>query len=75
MTSVPRRHRFTVEEYYRIADRGLARAGAKVEAIDGAIIDMTPQGAWHVGGVRRSPGRSCGGRSGLRGSTSKALCV
>lgn len=48
MTSVPRRHRFTVEEYYRIADRGLARAGAKVELIDGAIFDMTPQGPWLV---------------------------
>jgi Uma2 family endonuclease len=52
MTSVPRRHRFTVEEYYRVADRGLARAGAKVELIDGAIIDMTPQGPWHMECVR-----------------------
>jgi Uma2 family endonuclease len=52
MTSVPRRHRFTVEEYYRVADRGLARGGAKVELIDGAIIDMTPQGPWHVECVR-----------------------
>ena len=31
MTSVPRRHRFTVEVYYQVADRGLARGGAKVE--------------------------------------------
>jgi hypothetical protein len=37
MTSIPRRHRFTVEEYYRVAGRGLARAGPKVELIDGAI--------------------------------------
>ncbi len=52
MTSVPRRHRFTVEEYHRVADQGLARGGAKVELIDGAIIDMTPQGPWHVECVR-----------------------
>jgi Uma2 family endonuclease len=52
MTSVPRRHRFTVEEYYRVAEQGLARSGAKVELIDGAIIDMTPQGPWHVECVR-----------------------
>jgi Uma2 family endonuclease len=52
MTSVPRRHRFTVEEYYQVADRGLARGGAKVELIDGAIFDMTPQGPWHVECVR-----------------------
>jgi Uma2 family endonuclease len=52
MTSVPRRHRFTVEEYYRVADRGVARGGAKVELIDGAIFDMTPQGPWHVACVR-----------------------
>ncbi len=47
MTTVPRRHRFTIEEYERFAERSLAR-GARVELIDGAIFDMTPQGPWHV---------------------------
>jgi len=51
MTSVPRRHRFTVEEYYQVAERSLA-PGAKVELIDGAIFDMTPQGPWHVECIR-----------------------
>jgi len=52
MTTVPRRHRFTVEEYYQVADRGLVH-GARVELVDGAILDMTPQGPWHVESVRR----------------------
>jgi Uma2 family endonuclease len=51
MTTAPRRHRFSVEEYYQVAARGLGR-GTKVELIDGAIFDMTPQGAWHVECVR-----------------------
>jgi Uma2 family endonuclease len=49
--TAPRRHRFTVEEYRQVAERGLVR-GARVELIDGAIFDMTPQGAWHVECVR-----------------------
>ncbi len=51
MTTLPRRHRFTVEEYYQLADGGLVR-GTRVELVDGAIFDMTPQGPWHVECVR-----------------------
>jgi Uma2 family endonuclease len=51
LVTAPRRHRFTVGEYRQVAEKGLVR-GARVELIDGAIFDMTPQGAWHVECVR-----------------------
>jgi Uma2 family endonuclease len=51
MSTVPRRHRFTIEEYYHVARSGLVPA-TRTELIDGAIFDMTPQGAWHVECVR-----------------------
>ena len=51
MSTVPRRHRFTIEEYYQVARSGLV-PGTRTELIDGAIFDMTPQGAWHVECVR-----------------------
>jgi Uma2 family endonuclease len=42
-------HRFTVEEYYRMAEIGLFAAGARVELIEGEIIDMAPIGPRHCG--------------------------
>jgi hypothetical protein len=42
-------HRFTVEEYYRMAEIGLFAADARVELIEGEIIDMTPIGPRHCG--------------------------
>jgi Uma2 family endonuclease len=51
MSTVPRRHRFTIEEYYHVARSGLV-PDTRTELIDGAIFDMTPQGAWHVECVR-----------------------
>ena len=51
MTTLPRRHRFTVEEYYQLTDGGVVR-GTRVELVDGAIFDMTPQAPWHVECVR-----------------------
>jgi Uma2 family endonuclease len=51
MSTVPRRHRFTTEEYDHVARSGLG-PGTRTELIDGAIFDMTPQGAWHVECVR-----------------------
>lgn len=51
MSTIPRHHRFTVEEYFQVAGRGSMR-NTRVELIDGAIFDMTPQGAWHVECVR-----------------------
>jgi len=48
-----RRHRITVEEYYRMAEIGLLAPDARVELIEGEIIDMVPQGVAHATVIRR----------------------
>ncbi len=46
-------HRFTVEDYFRMAESGVFAPGAKVELIDGEIVDMLPIGPFHSGSVTR----------------------
>lgn len=43
------RHRITVDEYYRMAEVGILPPDARVELIEGEIIDMEPNGAPHAG--------------------------
>ena len=45
--SAPYRQRFTVEEYHRLAEIGLLDPGARIELLDGVIIDMMPIGLFH----------------------------
>lgn len=42
------RHRITVDEYYRMAEVGLLAHDARVELIEGEIIDMPPIGSTHA---------------------------
>jgi Uma2 family endonuclease len=44
----PRRHRLTVADYYRMGEAGILAPDARVELIDGEIIDMAPIGSPHV---------------------------
>jgi Uma2 family endonuclease len=44
-----RRHRLTVEEYFRMAEVGLLVPEARVELIEGEIFDMPPIGNLHGG--------------------------
>jgi Uma2 family endonuclease len=49
----PRRHRLTVADYYRMGEAGILPPDARVELIDGEIIDMAPIGSPHVSAVLR----------------------
>jgi Uma2 family endonuclease len=53
MEEEPRRHRITVDEYYRMSEVGLLDPKARVELIDGEIIDMPPIGDPHMATVDR----------------------
>ena len=47
--SVLTKHRFTSREYYRMAETGVLKPDARVELLDGQIIDMSPIGPFHGG--------------------------
>lgn len=49
----PTKHRFTVEEYHRMGETGLLRPDARVELLNGEVIDMSPIGPFHGGIVAR----------------------
>ena len=51
--SVQTKHRFSVKEYYRMAETGVLRPDARVELLNGEIIDMSPIGPFHGGVVKR----------------------
>ena len=50
---VQAQHRFSVADYYRMAETGVLKPGARFELLDGKIIDMSPIGPFHGGAVNR----------------------
>jgi Uma2 family endonuclease len=50
-TDDPPRHRYTVADYHRMDEAGIFAPDARVELIDGEIIDMAPIGSPHVSTV------------------------
>lgn len=51
--SIVAKRRFTVEEYYRMAEVGILRHDERVELIEGEIIEMAAIGSKHAGCVKR----------------------
>lgn len=48
-----KRHRLTVGDYYRMGEAGIFTPDARVELIEGEIIDMAPIGTRHGSAVKR----------------------
>ena len=46
-------HRFSVQDFYRMAETGVLRPDARVELLDGQIIDLSPIGPLHGSVVKR----------------------
>jgi Uma2 family endonuclease len=44
----PARYKFSVDDYYRMAEAGILRRGQRVELIDGDVIAMSPIGSRHA---------------------------
>lgn len=44
-------HRFTVSDYFRMAESGILPGDGRVELIDGEIVDMSPIGPFHSGAL------------------------
>lgn len=53
MDQGPRPHLLTVDEYHRMTEVGLIAPDARVELIEGVIIDMAPIGPLHAAAVDR----------------------
>jgi Uma2 family endonuclease len=48
-----RRHRYTVGDYYRMAEAGILHEDSRVELIEGEVVDMPPIGSPHAGLVNK----------------------
>ena len=51
-TAAPARRRFTVAEFYAMADAGILSENDRVELLDGDLIVMPPIGDLHASGVK-----------------------
>ncbi len=59
-------HRFTVDDYHRMAADGILAPGQRVELIQGEVVEMTPIGSRHaavVNQLNRLLGRAVGDRA------------
>lgn len=49
---LPKRHRLTVGDFHKLGEAGILGEDARVELIEGELIDMAPIGSSHAGTVR-----------------------
>src|SRR3954468_20429676 len=49
----PKRRRFSVDEYYKMAEAGILKPDERLELIYGDVIAMCPMGSRHSGAIHR----------------------
>lgn len=49
----PTKHRFTVDQYYKMGEVGILGLEQRTELIEGEILEMSPIGAKHSGSINR----------------------
>ena len=54
LAAMPEKRKFTVAEYYRMAEVGILGPEERVELIEGEVLVMAPPGPLHSGNVDRS---------------------
>ncbi len=62
----PKRHAVSAQEYLRMGEAGVFAPEARLELIDGEIVEMAPIGSAHAGAVKtlnRILGRLVGGKA------------
>jgi len=50
-STLSKRRRFNVDEYYKMAEAGILKPDERVELIEGVVVTMSPVGRKHFGGV------------------------
>ena len=66
ITILPARHKLDVDEYHRMAEAGIFAPDARIELIEGELIDMAPIGQGHaatVSGLTQALVMACAGRA------------
>lgn len=53
MATVLKKRRFTIKEYYQMAEAGILTERDRVELIEGEVVEMMPIGVRHAGTVNR----------------------
>ena len=53
MSALAQTHRFTTDDYYKMAETGILSPNDRVELIRGEIVEMSPIGTRHAACVRR----------------------
>jgi Uma2 family endonuclease len=53
MSTAVQRHLFTVEDYHKMGELGILRPDARVELLNGEILEMSPINSPHAGCVNR----------------------
>ena len=65
---------YTVEQYFALVDQGVLEPDDKVELLEGVVVAIPPEGAWHANAVRLVA-RALTNALGTRGYVDRRHCL